>query len=217
MIAVTMEFKLSKTKISNNFCKTPISLRQWILEYYCKKYTKQQVIFVLLTTMFFKKRGEGDYVISAIGTCHEIVLPLIKFSAMLYNEDEKNFFVFHLRTDLTNPNVKISGLDENFNRRASEDVNGHTGVCIKKNETYYVFDIILGLLTPVKLDDYLSIVVNAKIVWIHILEMMQDGKKIQYRVEYDNMHYKVNAFNSSENIKCILKKNLKAYKSLHRF
>lgn len=209
-----MSFSLTETEISNDFCKTPIWIRKWVVGYYCKKYTKQQAIFVLLTMMFFKKDGEGPYMISAIATCHEIVPPLIKFSSMLYNEDEKDFFVFHLRTNSTNPNVKISGLDGNFNRRESENVNGHTGVCVKKNGTYYVFDIILGLLTPVKLDDYLSIVVDSKIVWIHILEMVHYGKKVQYRVEYDNMHYKINLFNSSENIKCILKKNLKTYKSL---
>jgi hypothetical protein len=206
-----MAFILSRQIIAEHYCTTPFLFRSFLFNHYCKQYTIQQAIFVLLTMMFFKKKGEGNYLISAIGTCHEIVLPLIKFSAMLYNENEKEFFVFHIRKDESNSDIKIFGLDANFNRRGGEIANGHTGVCIKKNGTYYVFDIILGVLSPVKLYDYLSIVVDDKNVWIHILDMKESNGEIKYAVEYDNRFYSVGK--NSSNIKKILEQNLIEYKS----
>lgn len=207
-----MEFILSRERslVSNEFCKTPLEFRQWVFMHNYNKHTRQQLIFVLLTKLFFKRPlEEGSYIISAIGTCHELVPPLIKFSSMLYGEDESKFFVVHIRKDMTNPNIKIFGIDKQFKRILSENMHGHTAVCIRKNEKYYVFDILLGLLTPVKLDDYLSIIVDEKNAWIHILSMKQDNGRLRYSVEYDDLTYKITKQTSS--IRSIINVNLKNY------
>ena len=190
--------KFSRTIVGGRFithsghCSTDLSIgvRAEYNTIASHQYTNSQLMFVKLVAHLFADPNKSNigFVVSAIGLCHSIVRPLILFSSICYKIEEKNFYILTIRKEFIGDgdsigmtDIWMSGLNNNFTKKVSLPCNGHTATCTKKGDDYYVFDIALGFLIPVKLSDYLSIVIDSPTcVSITIHTMDETGSTLTY-------------------------------------
>lgn len=126
--------------------------------------TPEQILFIALTHFCFSdpEKKQDGFAISTIGMCHSIVKPLLIFSSLIYSIPTKKFCILTIRDVVSGEKIFLSGIAQ-FKKQEITGMlpcDGHTATCILKNGQWYVFDILIGWLAPIKLDTYLSIMIN---------------------------------------------------------
>jgi hypothetical protein len=157
-----------KQEIPHTHCNevTPLGFRKWTQDSLYNEYTPHQVFFVWWVYHTFREPGSLEgYTIAAIGTCHNIIIPLRTFVWCMLGIDPEITFNVHLTSEGSN-DVEIYGIRPLKNTLTSftrhilpcNIYNGHSAVCFRIDSEFYVCDIFIGYIYPLKLKDYLSII-----------------------------------------------------------
>ena len=176
--------KCGRQEIPYTHCNemTPLIFRKWTQGSLYPKYTTHQVIFVWWVYHTFREPGSlNGYTVAAIGTCHNIIIPLRTFVWCMLGINPDNTFNIHLASGTSN-NVELYGVRSLKKNPTSlkrhilkyNMYNGHSAVCFRVDSELYVCDIFIGYIYPLKLKDYLSII-SAKKQKIKVVIQSQIG------------------------------------------